>query len=313
MNLDYKIIFERNYGIFDENDQERIRRTRVLIIGDSGVGETIAIILARCGVERIVIAGEDRYEPSDMNRQMCCFSDTIGRRKVDVIRETVLSINPRVDVVAHHHLPAEGQLDPLVTEADVVIPAVDDFPYSIQLFRAARRHAKPAVLCLPSGSMGYVSVFTERGPTIEGVLGVPALDYEGMHDLIHTREYRCGQYNLITAGDWRVDWFWDYFKGARPLALICPVEWMLTSLAAMEILKIGSQKWPPMEAPRCWYARNGNVSDSRFSWFLRWHRKLGWLIFGSKTGKRLHKVGLWLWRPFFKYLKGRQERQETEE
>ncbi len=311
MDLDYNTIFQRNYGIFGENDQERIRCTRVLIIGDSGVGETIAIILARSGVERFVIAGEDRYEPSDMNRQMCCFSDTIGRRKVDVIRETVHAINPHADVLIHP-LPSEKDLDALVIEADVVIPAVDDFPYSIQLFRAARRHAKPAVLCLPSGSMGYVSVFTDRGPTIEGVLGIPALDYEGMHDLIHTREYRCAQYNLITAGDWRVDWFWDYFKGERPLALICPVEWMLTSLAAMETLKIGSQKWRPMEAPRCWYARNGKISDSRFSWFLRCHRKLGWQIFGTGTGRRLHKVGLWFWRPFFKYLKGRQG-QETDQ
>ena len=86
MDLDYQTIFQRNYGIFDEHDQERIRRTRVLIIGDSGVGETIAIILVRGGVEKLVIAGEDHYEPSDMNRQMCCFSDTIGRKKVDVIR-----------------------------------------------------------------------------------------------------------------------------------------------------------------------------------------------------------------------------------
>ena len=312
MDLDYEIIFQRNYGIFDKDDQERIKRTRVLIVGDSGVGETIAIILARSGVERLSIAGEDYYEPADMNRQTCCFSDTIGRKKVDVIRETILSINPRADIRTHR-LPSDTDLDSLVTEADVVIPAVDDFPYSIQLFRAARRHAKPAVLCLPSGSMGYVSVFPEEGPTLEDMLGVPVLDYDEMHELIHTREYRCGQYNLITAGDWRVDWFWEYFKGERPLALICPVEWMLTSLAAMETLKIASQKWPPMEAPRCWYARNGKISDSRFSWFLRWHRKLGWQIFGSETGKRLHKVGLWFWRPFFRYLKGRQEKQESQE
>ena len=57
MKLDYEIIFQRNYGIFDENDQERIRHTHVLIVGDSGVGETIAIILARSGVEKLVIVG----------------------------------------------------------------------------------------------------------------------------------------------------------------------------------------------------------------------------------------------------------------
>lgn len=313
MDLDYKTIFRRNYGIFNESEQERIRRTRVLIVGDTGVGEMVSVILARSGFEEFVISGEAVYEPSDMNRQICCFSDTIGQRKVNMIRKAILSINPNANIVIHDRLPSEPELDQLVPNADVVIPAVDDFPYSIMIFRAARRHGRPAVLCLPSGSMGWVSVFTDRGPTIEEALGIPELDYEAMRRLIHSKEYRCAQYNLITAGDWQVDWFWDYFKENRPLPLICPVEWMMASLAGLEILKIASLKWAPKKAPRCWYASKGKVSDSRFSRFLRCHRKLGWLFFGSGFGRRFHKQALWFWRHFFKYLKGRQDKRKSEE
>ena len=312
MNPDYKIIFQRNYGIFNQNEQERIRHTGVLIIGATGVGEMISMILARSGVEKFVISGEGVYEPSDMNRQICCFSDTIGQKKVDVIREAILSINPNAKIVTHDHLLSETEVDRLIVKADVVIPAVDDFPYSIMLFRAARRYGKPAVLCLPSGSMGWVSVFTDQGPSIEDVFGIPKLDYKAMHRLMYSREYRCAQYNLITAGDWQVDWFWDYFKGKRPLPLICPVEWMLASLAGLEILKIASRKWPPMHAPRCWYARRGTVSDSRFNIFLRYHRKLGWLIFGSGIGRRFHKQALWFWRHVFEYLRSRQDKKPEE-
>jgi molybdopterin/thiamine biosynthesis adenylyltransferase len=277
-----------------------------LIIGDTGVGETISVVLARSGVEEFVLFGEGVYEPSDMNRQICCFSDTIGHKKVEVIRETILSINPNVNIVTNDHLPSEREMDRIIKQADVVVPAIDDFAYTILLFRAARKNGKAAVLCLPSGSMGWVSVFTEKGPTIEEVFGVPKLNYEEMRTLMHTNEYRCAQYNLITRGDWRVEWFWEYFKGDRPLPLICPVEWMLISLAAMEILKISTQKWNPILAPRCWYARKGKISGSHFSSFLRWHRKLGWLIFGSRIGKRFHKQALWFWRHFFKYLKERE-------
>jgi molybdopterin/thiamine biosynthesis adenylyltransferase len=311
MKLDYQIFFQRNYGIFSENQQERIRRMRVLILGDTGVGELISMILARSGLEKFVILGEGIFEPSDMNRQICCFIDTIGRKKVDMIRDAILSINPDADIVTHDRLPSEKEMACLVVQADVVIPAVDDFPYSILTFRMARKYGKPAVLCLPSGSMGWVSVFTDQGPCIEEVLGIPKLNYEGMKLLLHSREYRCAQYNLITAGNWRVDWFWDYFKGNRPLPLICPIEWMLTSLAAMEILKIATQKWTPKQAPRCWYARNGKISESRFSRFLRWHRRLGWLIFGSGIGMRFHKPALWFWRFFFEHLKDREGRKKT--
>lgn len=307
MDLNHRTLFQRNYGIFNEYEQERIRHTRVLIIGDTGTGETISVILARCGVEEFIIAGEGTYVPSDMNRQICCFSDTIGKSKVDRIQASILSINPNSKVAAYGHRLSEEEVNRLIIEADIVIPAVEDLSYSILIFRAARRHGKPAVLCMPSGSMGWVSVFKEKGPTVEDVFGIPKLDYEGLRQVMHSKEYRCAQYNFITAGDWRADWFWEYFRGNRPLALFCPVEWMMASLAALETLKLASRKWKVRESPRCWYVRKGKVFASRFSRFVQYHRRLGWLIFGSGHGKRVHKLALWFWRKFFKYLKARQD------
>ena len=306
MDLDYRTLFQRNYGVFSESEQRRIRHTRVLIIGDTGTGEMISVILARSGVEQFIISGEGVYVPSDMSRQISCFSETIGRNKVPQIRDAILSINPNSKVMVYGHLPSEKEVNRLVLEADIVIPAVEDLSFSILVFRAARRHGRPAVLCMPSGSMGWVSIFKETGPTVEEVFGIPRLDYEGLCRVMHSIEYRCAQYSFITAGDWRVDWFWEYFKGNRPLALFCPVEWMLASLAALETLKLASGKWKPKGAPRCWYVRKGRVSASRFSRFVRYHRRLGWLIFGSWIGRRLHKQTFWFWKRFFGYLRVRQ-------
>ena len=312
MDFDYSTLFQRNYGVFNEDEQQRIRQTRVLIVGDTGTGEMISVILARSGVEKFIISGEGVYVPSDMNRQLCCFSDTIGKNKVAQIRDAILSINPNSNVITYDHLLSEKEADQLVFETDIVIPAVDDLSYSILLFRAARRHGKPAVLCLPSGSMGWVSVFIEKRPTIEEVFGIPPLDYQGLRRVIHSKGFRCAQYNLITSGDWRVEWFWDYFRGNRPLALFCPIESIAASLAALETLKVASGKWVPKKAPQCWYMRKGRVSASRFGRFMRYHRKLGWLIFGSEIGRRFHEKILWFWHKFFNYLKSRQNRRKSE-
>jgi hypothetical protein len=154
--------------------------------------------------------------------------------------------------------------------------------------------------------MGWVSVFKARGPSIEEILGIPKLDYEGLRGLIHSTIYQCAQYRLITAGDWRVDWFWEYFKGNRPLALFCPVEWMMDSLAALETLKIASGKWASKDAPRCWYMRRGKISASRFSRSMSYHRKLGWFVFKTGSGKRFHKHAMWFWNHLFDYLKAQQ-------
>jgi molybdopterin/thiamine biosynthesis adenylyltransferase len=306
MYPNYEELFSRNYGIFTEDDQNRIERTHVVIIGDSGTGEMLATLLARCGIGKLTIAGNDDYIPSDMNRQIGCFNDTIGTNKVSAIRETVLSINPTINITAYNHLPTEGEIDRMIAPGDIIIPAVDDLAYSILLFRAARAHNIPAVLCVPSGTTGWVSVFVKTSPTIEDVFGIPKLDYPDLVEVMSTREYRCAQYNYVTSGDWRVDWFFEYFTGRRPLALICPIVWMTVSLAALETVKIASGRWDSMEAPRCWYFKKGKVYASRFSSFVWIHRRIGWLIFGSKRGTRLHKLSHFVWSRFFDYLKRRE-------
>ncbi len=306
----YDRFFERNYGIFTPQEQARIRATRILVIGDSGTGETTAVILARCGFEHFTLVGNGTYAPADMNRQLLCFTHSLGESKTEKVRKSILDINPSADISVHTDYPDELTLESLVKDADIVIPAVEDLAYSVLIFRAARRCGRPAVLCMPSGSLAWVCVFTHATPTIEDVFGIPPLGYRGLRRVMHTREYRCAQYNFITAGDWRVGWYWKYFLDKRPLALICPVEWMAASLAAQETLKLASGRWAPVAAPRCWYIRRGRPRLTRFSRFIRIHRKLGWLIFGRGVGPVLHKLTHLFWRNFFALLKIHQDRRD---
>lgn len=309
-NPGYAACFQRNSGIFTPAEQERIRKTRLLIVGDGGVGETLATLLARSGCERFVLIGQDAYAPADMNRQPCCFTDTIGHSKVSVISDCLKSINPKIEVEVHQALPRPDAMDVWMDQADIVIPAVDDLAYSALLFRAAKSNGKAAILCMPSGAMGWVSVFTPEHPTLDDCFGIPKLDYEDLSAVARTPEFKCAQYNSITAGGWRVDWYRDYFRGKRPLAQICSVEWLAASLAALETLKVASGKWKPVLAPRCWSIKRGRVSCSRFSRFVKYHRKLGWLIFGHRWGRPLHPWTHVFWRRFFEYLQNRQQRLE---
>jgi tRNA A37 threonylcarbamoyladenosine dehydratase len=304
---DYRERFQRNYGIFEDAEQERIRRAKILVVGCTGSGETVSIILARCGVENFVLVDKASYQPSDMNRQPGCFLDTIGAKKGEATARAIKGINPHAKVEIVTTLPLPHAFDDLVRQVDLVIPAHDDLPYSLMVFRSARRLGKTAVLCLPSGVMGWVSVIDPEGKTVEDVLGVPEMDYGDLQAVVKSPEYKCAQYNFITRGDWRMDWFFHYFKGQRPLALICSVEWMAASLAALEALKVVSGKWKPMVAPRCWYISKARVRQGRFSRFVCWHRKLGWMIFSSRMGKILHRPAVWFWHSVFSHLGSRKK------
>ncbi|MGD0626875.1 MAG: ThiF family adenylyltransferase [Thermodesulfobacteriota bacterium] len=304
---DYQERFQRNYGIFEDAEQEKIRRTKVLVVGCTGSGETVSIILARCGIENFILVDETSYQPSDMNRQPGCFVDTIGAKKGETTAREIQAINPQAKVEVVTTLPLPHAFDDLVRRVDLVIPAHDDLPYSLMVFRSARRLGKTAILCLPSGVMGWVSVFEPEGQTLEDALGVPKKDYGDLQAVVKSPEYKCAQYNFITRGDWQMDWFFDYFKGQKPLALICSVEWIAASLAALEALKVVSGKWKPMVAPRCWYISKARIRQGRFSRFVCWHRKLGWMIFSSRTGKILHRPAVWFWHSFFSHLGGRRK------
>jgi tRNA A37 threonylcarbamoyladenosine dehydratase len=55
VEFDYKQAFQRNYGIFTNDEQEKIRNAKILLVGCGGVGGVMAILLARCGVENFVL------------------------------------------------------------------------------------------------------------------------------------------------------------------------------------------------------------------------------------------------------------------
>lgn len=306
MESSYAELFGRNLGVLTEEEQARIAATRVAIIGDSGTADVLATLLARSGFTDFIITGTDAYAPSDMNRQVGCFTDTMDRKKVSVTAEILLAINPRARVTIFDHLPAPEDMEGLIQGAQLVIPAMDDLSLSVSAFRAARKLGTPAILCLPAGTAGWVSVFTTSTPTLETMLGIPPLGYENLQTVIRTREYRCAQYHYITDGDWRMDWFGRYFRGIKPLALICPAQWTVASLAALEAVKVASGRWKPMLAPRCWRMKKGTLSASRFSLLTRLHRKLGWLLFGSEEGLRRHVVTHFFWKQLFAYFRRRE-------
>ena len=90
---------------------------RVLVIGLGGVGSNCVEALARGGVGELYLVDRDVVEPSNLNRQALAFTNTIGRRKVDVMREMVLHINPSCHVETRQQLVMRDNLAELLAWA----------------------------------------------------------------------------------------------------------------------------------------------------------------------------------------------------
>lgn len=262
----YEQFFERNFGIFKPEEQERVRNAKVVIIGCGGIGGVIALTLARSGLEHYVLYEGDTYESSNMNRQIECFSDTIGHNKAAAIHDAMLKINPEIQAEVYQRALEPGEIDTAINQGDVIIPAADEWPLSINLLDRTIDLGKPAIMAYPVGALARVSTLLPGGPYGSECLVMPyRAPYEKLKTFMDDPANRqILQYYQI-AGAWRQDWFEDWCEGKTPHAQLCTPVWITGALAAMEVIKLVSGKWKPVAAPRYWHITPTDARIAKFS------------------------------------------------
>lgn len=180
----YEQLFERNFGIFTPEEQKRIRDARVVIIGCGGIGGVVAVALARSGMGHFVLYDFDTFSPSNMNRQVTCFVDTIGCNKAESVRDAILKINPQIEVTVHTRALQPEEMDEAILQGDVFMPAADEWPLSIAALGRAKELGKPAIMAYPVGALARVSTFMPDSPYAAECLVMPyKTPYEGLKHL----------------------------------------------------------------------------------------------------------------------------------
>jgi pimeloyl-ACP methyl ester carboxylesterase/molybdopterin/thiamine biosynthesis adenylyltransferase len=184
------VSFSRNIGILLPEEQGVLARSTVTIAGLGGIGSNVAILLARMGVGRFVFADFDRYELSNINRQYGAAVDTIGRLKVEVVRDEILRINPDAEVTIEPEGVTKENAARLVASCQLCIDAIDF--YSIEdhlVFHRAARAANVAVLMgSPVGFSACMQVFEPTGMSLEEYTGIK----DGMLPIEKQMRYACG-------------------------------------------------------------------------------------------------------------------------
>lgn len=116
---------------------------RVIIFGVGGVGSWCAESLIRSGIRHLTIVDNDLVSVTNCNRQLMATSSTIGKIKVEVLRERLLDINPYADIVALQKTYEEENADTFNIETyDYVIDAIDSLKDKAHLILHATRLAK---------------------------------------------------------------------------------------------------------------------------------------------------------------------------
>ena len=145
--------------------QQRIRASRVLLIGAGGLGAPAALYLAAAGVGTIGLIDDDDVDVSNLQRQVIHATAAVGRPKVDSAAEAIRALNPDVEVVAHRTRLTAGNARDLLGGWDVLIDGTDNFPTRYLVNDAAVMLGLPLVHGAVLGFNGQVGVFdARRGP-----------------------------------------------------------------------------------------------------------------------------------------------------
>ncbi|MDT8899920.1 ThiF family adenylyltransferase [Anaeroselena agilis] len=126
---------------------------KVAVFGVGGVGSFAVEGLARCGVGKLVLVDDDCVCLTNINRQLHATMKTIGKPKVNVMRDRVLDINPDAEVVVHQkfYLP-ETAAELFADDYDYIIDAVDTVTAKIDLAVRATERSIPIISSMGAGN-----------------------------------------------------------------------------------------------------------------------------------------------------------------
>ncbi len=146
-------IFSRQNIVFGSDSLEKLKKSRVAVFGVGGVGGYVCEALARSGVGFLDIIDNDVVSSTNINRQIIALHSTIGKSKVDVMKNRLLDINPEIVVEERNiFFLSENEKDFDFEEYDYIVDAIDTVSGKIALAVIADKYNIPIISSMGAGN-----------------------------------------------------------------------------------------------------------------------------------------------------------------
>lgn len=145
--------FLRTEMILGKESTDILAGKKVILFGLGGVGSYTAEALARAGIGSITIVDNDTVSVTNLNRQLCALRSTVGKAKVDVVKERILDINPDCKVIALQKFCLPENSDEFnLGNYDYIADAIDTVSAKIDLAVKAQALGIPIISCMGTGN-----------------------------------------------------------------------------------------------------------------------------------------------------------------
>ena len=145
--------FIRTALVFGDEGMQRLMNARVAVFGVGGVGGHCVQALARAGIGAIDVFDDDVVSITNINRQAIAMTSTIGRAKVEVIRDQILDINPSAKVECRRMFYTPENADSVdLSVYDYIVDAIDTVKAKQELICRAKALNVPIISAMGAGN-----------------------------------------------------------------------------------------------------------------------------------------------------------------
>lgn len=145
--------FSRSELLIGTEGLNKLKESKVAVFGIGGVGTFTVEALARTGVSKFVLVDDDDICLTNINRQLHATRSTVGKPKVEVMKERILDINPNAEVITYRELYNSESAERLLSEDyDYVVDAIDMVTAKIDLIVRCKEKNIPIISSMGAGN-----------------------------------------------------------------------------------------------------------------------------------------------------------------
>lgn len=161
--------YSRNKSMITEDEQEKLRASKVCVLGCGGLGGNIIEMLARLGVGTITAVDGDNFDESNLNRQILSNSDTIGLPKAEVAKSRISIVNSEVELISIVDFINQDNGVEILRGHDIIVDALDSIEIRMQVVDMCKELDLPYVYGAIAGWYGQVATILPGDETLSAL------------------------------------------------------------------------------------------------------------------------------------------------
>jgi tRNA A37 threonylcarbamoyladenosine dehydratase len=145
--------FYRTEILLGKDNLDKIKNAKVLVLGLGGVGGIVVEILARIGIQKFMLVDYDKFDITNLNRQILALDSNISFFKTDVAMDRLKKIDPNIEVQVYNEFATIEKISQYLeaNTVDIVVDAIDSVQSKVSILTYLYKNNIPVVSSMGAG------------------------------------------------------------------------------------------------------------------------------------------------------------------